>query len=152
MTDLPIKGFYGEYRFLSNFWFAPQVMHLDAYRPEYDVDFNERWYMLNKTLFMEDRVPLLEAKTPQEAKRLGRDVRLREDWEEVKDGVMLAGLRAKFGQNPDLAQRLVDTHTRYLEETNTWNDTYWGVCRGRGRNMLGILLMQVRAELSMGSL
>ncbi len=34
------------------------------------------------------------------------------------------------------------------EETNTWHDTYWGVCNGVGKNMLGIQLMRVRAELS----
>lgn len=43
--------------------------------------------------------------------------------------------------------QLLATGTRYLEETNTWGDTYWGVCEGKGLNMLGKTLMQVRDEL-----
>ena len=60
---------------------------------------------------------------------------------------MLRVLRAKFAQNPELAMQLLATGTRYLEETNTWGDTYWGVCEGKGLNMLGKTLMQVRDEL-----
>ena len=37
----------------------------------------------------------------------------------------------------------------YLEEGNTWHDTYWGVCNGKGKNKLGKILMQVREELKL---
>jgi len=54
---------------------------------------------------------------------------------------------AKFSQNPDLAARLVATGEKFLEETNWWNDTYWGVYQGKGKNMLGQILMETRARL-----
>jgi len=84
---------------------------------------------------------------PSEAKRLGRRVRLRSDWEQVKYDVMLDVVRAKFNQHPDLAQKLLATGDEELVEGNDWGDTYWGVCNGRGKNMLGKILMRVRAEL-----
>lgn len=49
--------------------------------------------------------------------------------------------------NEDLKQKLIDTNDEYLEEGNSWNDIYWGVCKGRGKNMLGKILMKVREEL-----
>ena len=53
----------------------------------------------------------------------------------------------KFAQNPDLLQKLLDTGDAHLEETNTWKDTFWGVCKGEGQNNLGKILMSVREEL-----
>ena len=60
---------------------------------------------------------------------------------------MLEGLRAKFGQHPDLAARLLHSGDRLLVE-HTRNDSYWGDGGdGAGKNRLGHLLMQVREEL-----
>lgn len=71
----------------------------------------------------------------------------REGWEHVKEDVMLEGLRAKFGQHPDLRDALVSSGDRLLVE-HTQNDAYWGDGGdGTGRNRLGKLLMQVRDEL-----
>ncbi len=55
-------------------------------------------------------------------------------------------LLQKF-ENPDLAEQLLVTDEKYLVEGNTWNDTLWGVCNGRGRNLLGIMLMEIRERL-----
>lgn len=142
MTDLPILGFYGEYRFLSNFWYTNQTIHGITFPT------NEHWFVWNKTLDESERAEVLQQPSPGDVKRFGRTVTMRPDWDEVKDDVMLTGLTIKF-RNPDLRTKLRGTGTRYLEETNTWNDVYWGVCRGRGRNRLGLLLMQVRADISM---
>jgi GTP cyclohydrolase II len=71
----------------------------------------------------------------------------RQDWQTVKEAVMLEGLRAKFRQHPDLAERLLRSGDRLLVE-HTRNDTYWGDGGdGTGKNRLGSLLMQVRAEV-----
>jgi ribA/ribD-fused uncharacterized protein len=71
----------------------------------------------------------------------------RVDWSTVKEAVMLEGLRAKFGQHPDLAARLLHSGDRLLVE-HTRNDSYWGDGGdGAGKNRLGHLLMQVREEL-----
>lgn len=83
------------------------------------------------------------------AKREGRKVKIRGDWEDVKDDVMEEVIRAKFLQNPDLRQKLIDTGDMELMEGNSWHDTYWGVDlkSGKGENHLGIILMRIRAEL-----
>ena len=83
---------------------------------------------------------------PVKAKRLGRKVQLRPDWEEVKVEIMYAVVRAKFEQNGELRQRLLDTGDAYLAEGNTWNDTFWGVraSTGSGKNYLGQILMKLR--------
>jgi ribA/ribD-fused uncharacterized protein len=79
-------------------------------------------------------------------KRLGRKMVLRDDWEEVKVDIMRDLLIQKFSQQP-FRRLLLATGDSYLEETNTWNDTFWGVCNGKGKNQLGILLMEIRSYL-----
>jgi len=58
---------------------------------------------------------------------------------------MLELNRQKYQENP-LRQKLLDTGEAYLEATNHWNDTFWGVCNNKGRNELGKVLMLVRQE------
>ena len=86
---------------------------------------------------------------PSSAKRKGRRVKLRDDWEEVKDQIMYEIVLNKFSQNEELRKKLIATGDEYLEEGNTWHDTYWGVCNGKGKNKLGKILMQVREELKL---
>jgi predicted NAD-dependent protein-ADP-ribosyltransferase YbiA (DUF1768 family) len=87
--------------------------------------------------------------TPGKAKRLGKRVVLRTDWEDVKLHVMRVGISLKFWYNPDLMRKLLDTGQQYLEEGNRWGDTYWGLdlCTGVGENHLGILLMEFRDSI-----
>lgn len=84
---------------------------------------------------------------PSEAKRLGRRVKLRDDWEEVKELVMYEICYHKFNQNPDIKRMLLNTGDAELIEGNTWGDCIWGVCNGVGNNLLGKILMRVRNEL-----
>ena len=56
--------------------------------------------------------------------------------------------KAKFTQNPELAEKLLATGEQELVEGNNWNDTFWGMCRGKGKNMLGNILMKIREELA----
>ena len=84
---------------------------------------------------------------PSAAKKLGRSVKLREDWEEVKDHIMYQVTVTKFSQNILLKEKLLATDDKVLVEGNDWNDRYWGVCNGVGQNMLGRILMLVRKHL-----
>lgn len=68
----------------------------------------------------------------------------------MRDGVMLQLLRQKFLGDEELRRKLLRTGDAMLVEGNYWGDTYWGVCFGSGKNMLGKLLMQVREELRKG--
>lgn len=80
------------------------------------------------------------------AKRLGRRVQLRPDWEDVKRSIMLRLVGEKFAQHPELLTKLHAVKGEIVED-NDWNDTYWGVCNGIGENHLGQILMKIRDRL-----
>ena len=97
---------------------------------------------------------ICEAATPGIAATMGRNraFPLREDWESVKDEIMMVALRAKFTQHPVLRRLLSSTGDAKLVE-HTKNDRYWGDGGdGSGRNMLGISLMKIREELKSGEI
>jgi len=149
MTEA-IAEFMGEYRFLSNFHFVP-VMFDGVEYPT-----TEHAYQAAKTLSPDERQKIRAAAKPGEARRLGQKVVMRPDWEEKKSEVMEALLRQKFSY-PDLQERLLATDDRDLIEGNTWHDNFWGTCgcmgdhcphsKTPGLNMLGKLLVKIRAEL-----
>jgi ribA/ribD-fused uncharacterized protein len=135
-----IEQFRGEYEWLSNFYPVPVMYDAYVYRSV------EHAYQAAKTLDPRERAAIRQCLTAGKAKRLGATVTLRADWDTARRGVMLILLRRKF-QRADLRSKLLATGDAVLIEGNTWGDTYWGVCRGRGENVLGQLLEQVRAEL-----
>lgn len=95
------------------------------------------------------REKIRTAKTPAESKSLGRSrkVKLREDWEEVKDEIMHAACLKKFQTHSELRRKLLQTGEEQLVE-NAPNDYYWGCGRtGTGQNKLGKILMRVRVKL-----
>lgn len=134
----PIIHFDGVYGFLSNFYHS--LITLD----EYDFLNGEAAFQAFKDL---DRIEEFKTIKPSRAKSLGRQVKLRPDWEQVKTSVMERVVFAKFSQNLDLQKKLLATGDRLLVEGNWWKDTTWGVSGGRGENRLGIILMNVRKQL-----
>lgn len=141
-----IKNFEGEYAFLSNFYFSPMIIDNVVYTT------NEHFFQAMKSLNPKERQAIVLAPTPGKAKCLGRKVSLRKDWEDIKEEIMLTGLRHKFS-NPELRKKLLATGNEELIEGTTWHDNYWGICDceacgGQGKNRLGKLLMQVREELA----
>lgn len=98
----------------------------------------------------EVREEVRSCKTPGKAKHLGRRVPLRDDWDTYRLEVMLTALRAKFSQHPSIGETLLLTGDRELVEDNK-SDAFWGCgANGKGKNMLGKLLMQVREEMRSG--
>lgn len=142
MTD--ILAFKGEYRWLSNFW--PCNVTYD----ELPYPTVENAYQAAKSL-KEGYRSVLQTCTPGHAKRMGQQVVLRDDWEEVKDDVMLQLVRQKF-KNDEALRKLLLMTDGLIVEGNTWGDEYWGVvfATGYGLNKLGKIIMQVRAELRSG--
>lgn len=65
------------------------------------------------------------------------------EWEDKRIKIMISLLLQKFGQE-ELLSRLKETEGKELIEGNTWDDTLWGVSEGKGRNILGIILMEIR--------
>lgn len=135
-----IDRFDGEYAFLSNYSASPFRINYVLFPTM------EHYFQANKADNQNDYLHIAYAPTPGKAKQLGRKIQLRPDWEEIKDNVMLTGLRKKFA-DPELRNLLLATGDEELIEGNYWGDTYWGVCNGVGQNKLGKLLMQVREEI-----
>lgn len=131
---MSISGFHGQYRFLSNFWSCPLTLSGLTFPTA------EHAYQAAKSTDPQDWKDVLECVSPGAAKRMGKIITLRTDWEQIKVHVMAQIIHAKF-QNNDLRQLLLQTGEQRLIEENTWNDTFWGVCNGKGINMLGNLLM-----------
>lgn len=138
-----INSFKGEYYFLSNFYEVPVFFDGIQYKN------SEAAFQAQKCENFEDRKAFSQLNA-SEAKLKGRRVKLRSDWESVKIDLMTKIVEAKFTQNKELAQKLIDTGSEYLEEGNHWGDKVWGTVNGVGQNNLGKILMQVRDKLKNG--
>lgn len=113
---------------------------------------SEHYFQAQKFVDAKDRDAVRRAKTPMIAARLGRDRsrKLRRDWESVKVSIMRDAVEAKFSQHDELRALLLATGDAKLVE-HTENDDYWGDGGdGSGKNMLGRVLMDVRAKLAGG--
>lgn len=135
-----IKGFFGEYRWLSNF--EPCLVEYEGYVYQS----SEAAYQAAKCNDILDR-KLFVGITAAESKKLGRKISIREFWDDIKLEVMETILTSKFNKNAYLRKQLIATGEKYLEETNWWNDRFWGVCKGIGENNLGKILMKIRNDL-----
>ena len=131
------------YGFLSNF--SPHGFSIDGrYWPTV-----EHFYQAQKFAGTPYAEQVRQARNPGHAKNLGRrrDWPLRADWESVKVDVMRQAVAQKFAAHADLRASLLATGERLLVE-NAPADTFWGCGQdGSGRNMMGIILMEVRAAL-----
>ena len=123
----------------------------------------EHWMMAEKARVFGDlgaRARILEAKTPGEAKQIGREVRAFDDvvWARERSEIVVRGNEAKFGQNTEIGAILRATAGRVLAEASP-RDRIWGIGLGagnersasprewRGLNLLGFALMEARARL-----
>lgn len=132
-----IKGFFGEYRYLSNFEVC------DVYFDGVKYASTEAAYQAAKSLDPVVRESF-QGLTPGETKKLGRQIKVREDWKDVKYDVMSTIVFDKFYRHLHLRKALLDTGDKYIEETNYWKDIFWGVCEEKGENNLGKILMAIR--------
>lgn len=135
-----IDSFKGKYFFLSNFFEAPVIYDGITYLN------NEAAFQAQKTLDKEQRLDFAML-NPSQAKKKGRSVSLRSDWEEIKINVMYEICKAKFTQNENLKRSLLNTGNTELIEGNNWGDKIWGQVNGIGENNLGKILMKIREEL-----
>ena len=123
-----IDHFTGEYFFLSNFFETP-VLYSDLLFENAEAAFQSAKCPERKGEFCHLK--------PSEAKRLGRRVKLRSDWDEVKDHVMYEVCKAKFTQNDGLKHKLKDTGDAILIEGNTWGTVSGAYATALGRTALG---------------
>lgn len=144
-NDKEIKGFFGDYRWLSNFH-SCEVWYEGLSYPS-----SENAYQSAK-IYREWRQQFSFC-SPSESKRLWKQesyfshrLYSSEEWNSVKYDIMSSIVFEKFYRNKDIRQKLIDTGGKYLEETNDWGDIWYGVDykTGTGLNNLGKILMKVR--------
>lgn len=146
-----IDSFSESNAFLSNFFDAYLIYEGIIYKS------SEAAFQAAKTLDIAER-QRIATMTPSQAKKTGRSLQLRTDWEEVKDKVMYDVCRAKFKMNGalHLEELLLATGDEELVEGNTWHDNYWGNCTCDkckdipGKNQLGKTLMKLREDIREG--
>jgi len=138
-----INKFDNEYAFLSNFY-------------EHEFEYlglvfstAEHAYQAVKAKNPYDMLWVKESKTPGVAKRRGRKVELKPNWDQDRIGVMLLIVNAKF-KDAKLKNKLILTNQQKLVEGNYWHDQFWGNCMcpthedTASSNYLGKILMYVR--------
>jgi len=134
---------YDDYGCFSNF---------SAHHVELDGKYwktSEHFYQAQKVIGTPYEDQVREAPTPDKAAELGRsdDAPLRDDWVEAKDDVMRRVVLEKFQTHVDIRETLLNTGDELLVEDSPV-DYYWGCgADGTGKNMLGIVLMEVRDQL-----
>jgi hypothetical protein len=148
-----IDKFGGEYEWASNMYIRPMLIGTVTYQS------NEHFFASNKTLSKEEQQAIINAATPYQAKKLGKECTLRSDWNQIRIPIMAYGLYHKFFQHVDLRQKLIETGGGMLVEGNWWHDNFWGDCKFTynfqsspcsrcasiiGRNKLGLLLQTTR--------
>ena len=134
--------FKGEKRFLSNMYVCKVIYKGKEYGS------SEHIYqsMKSENVEYQEYIRALEEpkSTKKEANRLlGEMYEMRDDWDDIKLGLMEEVVHLKFSQNLDLKEKLLEIEG-LIEEKNSWDDTFWGTCEGVGQNHLGKLLMKTR--------
>lgn len=129
-----------QWAWLSNFAPTPIVDKKNAIWPT-----AEHAYQGQKTHDTKWKRTIRGATTPATAKRWGKQVPVRSDWDKVKVKIMRNILAAKFGQSDELHTKLIQTDGRELIHLSPW-DGFWGTGPSKnGKNMLGKLLMELRS-------
>ena len=136
-----IAGFVAEYRWLSNFFLVRFEWAGRVYGSAEAAYHSGKYPDADRDIFT--RLSPVAARNLSRTKPFDTTA-----WESRKVQTMRDIVWSKFSQNPKLARKLLATGGRYLEETNWWGDKVWGVYRGEGQNLLGKILMDIRARLA----
>lgn len=143
-----IKSFHGDYKGLSNF--AAALVHYGG-RPYPSV---EHGFVAAKSfdIKFQEKISKLKSTQVGYAKKLGREIKIREDWDEARIPIMKQLLIQKFTIN-NYNELLLSTGDLELIEGNFWHDNFWGDCMCKqckeikGQNNLGKILMELRTVL-----
>lgn len=131
--------FRDEYAFLSNMYYT-KIPYEGLIYPSV-----ENAYQASKCINEKDKISF-QTYTPVEAKRAGKKVQMKEDFNDNRIKIMQELIDIKFINNTNLAQRLTSITEPIIEE-NTWNDTFWGICNGIGENNLGKCLENTKQKI-----
>ena len=134
----------GEYGFLSNLYKRPVVFEGRKF------SCSEEAYQFGKPRDKKVAEWIVSAPKPHLCAAAAHSLfvfDVKEDWNSTKVERMRQVLKAKFSQHMDLAKKLKETgDATLIEESNM--DAFWGIGKkGNGKNMLGVLLMEIRNEM-----
>lgn len=110
---------------------------------------SEHYYQAQKFLDSDVKRKIENAETPKIASNIGRDrsLKIRSDWEEVKQRVMFEAVYYKFKQNRYILKKLLATGDAEIVEA-TVKENYWGCGPNNdGQNNYGKILVRVREKL-----
>lgn len=137
---MAINNFTGKYEFLSNFYNHPLVLDGVEYS-------NAEAAFQAQSAADKGSKRKFARLSGIKAKAYGRRIVQRDDWDEqTQIDAMREVLIAKF-KDKELAKKLCNTGNEELINMNQFRDEYWGVTTRGGRNKLGEMLMEIRAEL-----
>ena len=140
ILSLKIPGFFKEHRYLSNF----EPVEIEYKGVKFPT--TEHAYQAMKVENEHFWRYVASDPDPMLAKKIGGACILRSDWEKIKDQIMYEVNVLKF-QDLILRAKLIKTGGAELIEVNWWKDRHFGMCEGRGENVLGKILMRIRAEI-----
>ncbi len=140
-----IKGFFGDYAYLSN-----------MYLLDISIEYNGMLYKSTENAYQSAKFDDISMKveiqnmSPKKSKIYARKNKqfIIPNWYDIRLNIMREVVFKKFLYNIELQEMLINIGDAYIEETNNWNDIYYGVCNGVGKNHLGLILMQTRKYFS----
>lgn len=138
-NDKEIAGFFGEYRWLSNFHVSP-VSYEGVIFPSVENAYQAAKF--DKNVWSE----FIKCNA-SDSKKFGRSHTMKfeiAEWDALKIEIMGECILSKFSLDRQLRAKLIETSHKHLEGTNHWQDLCWGVCNERGENYLGKILMATR--------
>lgn len=140
-----IKEFKGDYHYLSNFS-NNKLIYRGIDYPTAEHAYQHAKNYLDSKL---EAICTDPESTPGQAKRAGRKTEMTKWFKDNRLIVMEEITRAKYRQNAALTEKLLTTGLQEIQEGNTWNDTFWGIClhSGEGQNHLGKILMKTRTKI-----
>lgn len=149
-----VTEFKGEHAYLSNFDMNKfEWRGIEFPSGEHAFSYAKAFYSKSYRFTDDYQSKVLNAKTPGLAKREGRSMLIDVDeWDKRKVMHMREIVHAKFLGVQGYAGQLINTGAMMLVEGNTWNDTFWGRCGGKGFNTLGAILMEERGYWLHGNL
>lgn len=140
VSEISIRGFFEDHRFLSNY-------HLCS------IWYDGREYPSTENAYQASKFPdglrkQFQDISPLDAKRLGTSLKMNsteiERWNRTRIDIMAQLNMYKYSAHPELRKLLLETDGKLLVEENYWGDVFWGIYKSKGMNHLGIILMKIR--------
>lgn len=137
--------------YIKNWFSNMRVMSVPIEHGPFRFKTPEHFYQAMKADDFKDACKIANEPNPRIAKRIGRKIKIRQDWENIKIEVMKFVQVHRFSL-PEWRKQLLE-HKGDIVEWNNWHDNFWGDCvcdkckHIKGENNLGKILMDIRKQI-----